>query len=95
MLEKGVDFSLYFTILYYGAVILMFAGWRFATSDEDIAGDNVTSDPYHPDFTHLRQIYFKVDPEYKGRFTVPVLYDHKQGKIVNNEVFRPTPCKHK
>lgn len=27
----------------------------------------------------------KVDPEYKGRFTVPTLYDVKQGKIVSNE----------
>lgn len=66
--------------------MLMFAGWRFATSDERIPGDNVTPDPHHPDFTHLRQIYFQVDPEYKGRFTVPTLYDYKQGKIVNNEV---------
>jgi putative glutathione S-transferase len=33
----------------------------------------------------LRDIYFQVDPEYKGRFTVPTLYDVKQGKIVSNE----------
>ena len=39
----------------------------------------------HKDFTHLRDIYFKVDPEYKGRFTVPTLYDKKMGTIVNNE----------
>jgi glutathionyl-hydroquinone reductase len=30
-------------------------------------------------------IYFSVDPEYKGRFTVPTLYDKKQNKIVSNE----------
>jgi glutathionyl-hydroquinone reductase len=66
--------------------VLMFAGWRFASSSENIPGDNVTPDPHHPDFTHLRQLYFQVDPEYKGRFTVPILYDYKQGKIVNNEV---------
>ena len=40
--------------------------------------------------THLiliktQDIYFQVDPEYKGRFTVPTLYDKKQGKIVSNE----------
>jgi glutathionyl-hydroquinone reductase len=40
--------------------------------------------------THLilmeeQDIYFEVDPEYKGRFTVPILYDKKQGKIVSNE----------
>jgi putative glutathione S-transferase len=32
-----------------------------------------------------QEIYFQVDPEYKGRFTVPTLYDKKQGKIVSNE----------
>lgn len=48
-------------------------------------GENVTPDPLHKDFTHLRDIYFSVDPEYKGRFTVPTLYDKKLGTIVNNE----------
>lgn len=61
-------------------------GWRFAKPDEKIVGDNVTPDPVHEGFIHLRDIYFKVDPEYKGRFTVPTLYDVKQGRIVNNEV---------
>ena len=60
-------------------------GWRFATSDEKLPGDNVTPDPIHSGFTHLRDIYFDVDPEYKGRFTVPTLYDIKQNKIVSNE----------
>lgn len=63
-------------------------GWRFVKPDENIPGDNATPDPIHKDFTHLREIYFKVDPEYKGRFTVPTLYDVKQGKIVSNEVRR-------
>ena len=61
-------------------------GWRFAKHDEKVSGDHVTPDPIHKDSTHLRDIYFKVDPEYKGRFTVPTLYDVKQGKIVSNEV---------
>lgn len=60
-------------------------GWRFVTVDEKLPGENVTRDPLHEDFTHLRDIYFKVDPEYKGRFTVPTLYDKKTGTIVNNE----------
>lgn len=60
-------------------------GWRFVTKDEKVPGDSARPDPNHPDFTHLRDIYFKVDPEYKGRFTVPTLYDVKQGKIVSNE----------
>lgn len=50
-----------------------------------IEAEKVRPDPIHPDFTHLRDIYFSVDPEYKGRFTVPTLYDIKQKKIVSNE----------
>ena len=61
-------------------------GWRFATPEEKLAGDNVRPDPIHEGYTHLQDIYFEVDPEYKGRFTVPTLYDVKQKKIVSNEV---------
>jgi glutathionyl-hydroquinone reductase len=60
-------------------------GWRFATADENIPGDNTTPDPLHPSFTHLREIYFESEPEYSGRFTVPVLYDTKTKRIVSNE----------
>ena len=60
-------------------------GWRFAVSDGEAPGENVTPDPIHKDYTHLRQIYFNVDPQYQGRFTVPTLYDIKQNKIVSNE----------
>ncbi|KAF2658718.1 glutathione S-transferase Gst3 [Lophiostoma macrostomum CBS 122681] len=60
-------------------------GWRFATSDEKVAGENVTPDPLHLDFSHLRNIYFDQNPDYEGRFTVPTLYDKKQNRIVSNE----------
>jgi putative glutathione S-transferase len=63
-------------------------GWRFATKDDkDAPGPEVNPDPIegHEKYTHLREVYFQVDPEYKGRFTVPTLYDVKQGKIVSNE----------
>ncbi|EON97617.1 putative glutathione s-transferase gst3 protein [Phaeoacremonium minimum UCRPA7] len=61
-------------------------GWRFATpEDKDAEGENVIPDPVHPDFTHLRQIYFESNPDYQGRFTVPVLYDKIQKRIVSNE----------
>ena len=56
------------------------------TADEKLGGENVKPDPIHEDYTHLRDIYLQVDPEYKGRFTVPTLYDIKQKKIVSNEV---------
>ena len=63
-------------------------GWRFATAeDKDAPGENVGPDPVkgHENYKHIREVYFQVDPEYKGRFTVPTLYDVKQGRIVSNE----------
>ncbi|GJC96970.1 ubiquitin-activating enzyme e1 1 [Colletotrichum higginsianum] len=63
-------------------------GWRFVTEkDKDIPGDNVIPDPVpgHEDFRHLRDLYFESEPEYNGRFTVPVLYDTKGKTIVSNE----------
>ena len=55
--------------------------------DKDAEGEGVVPDPVegHEDFTHLRQIYFETNPNYQGRFTVPVLYDKIQKTIVNNE----------
>ena len=54
-------------------------GWQFSgkmgTAHED---------PLYG-FSHIRQLYWKVDPDYKGPFSVPVLWDKKQEKIVNNE----------
>ncbi|KAL4923986.1 glutathione S-transferase family protein [Aspergillus undulatus] len=60
-------------------------GWRFAAPDESIPGPHTTPDPLHKDYTHLREIYFANDPDYTGRFTVPVLYDKKTSRIVSNE----------
>lgn len=64
-------------------------GWHFASSPnaDDAPGENVRPDPVegHEGYKHIRDVYFQVDPEYKGRFTVPTLYDVKQGKIVSNE----------
>ncbi len=39
----------------------------------------------HAGFTHIKQVYFEANPNYSGRFTVPVLYDTKQRTIVSNE----------
>lgn len=64
-------------------------GWRFVTSEEEknhqVPGDNVTPDPLHENYTHLRHIYFENSPDYEGRFTVPTLYDKVQKRIVSNE----------
>ncbi|MDE1549680.1 glutathione S-transferase family protein [Jeotgalibaca caeni] len=53
-------------------------GWTFSE------GEGVIPDPV-VDADYLYQIYTNVDPIYSGRVTVPVLYDLKQNKIVNNE----------
>ena len=34
---------------------------------------------------YLHQVYAKADPAYTGRVTVPVLWDEKESRIVNNE----------
>lgn len=67
-------------------VLTHLLGWRFATPDEKLPGENTIPDPLHPEFTHIRQVYFSNDPEYTGRFTVPVLFDKKTKLIVSNEV---------
>ncbi len=56
-------------------------------------GEVATEDDGVPDVTRenplsakfVREYYFKVNPQYEGRFTVPILWDTKQNKIVNNE----------
>ena len=53
-------------------------GWTFE-EDEGVIADPVLN----ADFLH--QIYTHVEPNYSGRVTVPVLFDLKQNKIVNNE----------
>ncbi|RME21474.1 MAG: glutathione S-transferase family protein [Deltaproteobacteria bacterium] len=46
-------------------------------------------DDEHPDRVggrrFLREVYTAADPHYTGRVTVPVLWDDKEGTIVNNE----------
>lgn len=55
-------------------------GWFFAGE-----GGSPPEDPLHPGFTKLKQLYEHADPQYKGRYTVPVLWDRKTDKMVNNE----------
>ncbi|MEG0294966.1 glutathione S-transferase family protein [Enterococcus sp.] len=53
-------------------------GWTFEP------GQGVIPDPIL-NAEYLHQVYTHADPNYSGRVTVPVLYDKKTGKIVNNE----------
>jgi len=53
-------------------------GWVFSDFPGSIP-DTVNGTQY------LRDIYLKADPKHTGRVTVPVLWDKKTNKIVNNE----------
>ncbi|KAK4496820.1 hypothetical protein PRZ48_012804 [Zasmidium cellare] len=79
---KGLEDFITFTSLHWD---MRSKGWRFATADEAAPNENVTPDPLHPGSTHMRDVYFAVKPDYDGRFTVPVLYDKRENRIVSNE----------
>jgi len=53
-------------------------GWTFTGTS------GPTKDPLYG-FKYMRELYEKVEPGYQGRITVPVLFDKKKEKIVNNE----------
>jgi putative glutathione S-transferase len=57
-------------------------GWRFPSEDDPC--DAATSEPLYG-FKRLSDLYYKANPEYDGRFTVPVFWDKKTETIVNNE----------
>ncbi|EAU89385.2 glutathione S-transferase [Coprinopsis cinerea okayama7 len=56
-------------------------GWPFASADDYPGTD---PDPLHQS-QHVKDLYLKADPDYAGRFTVPILWDKKNQTIVNNE----------
>ncbi|KAF8504788.1 glutathione S-transferase [Russula emetica] len=56
-------------------------GWPFASADPFPGAD---VDPLYQS-QHVKDLYLRVEPNYSGRFTVPVLWDKKQHTIVNNE----------
>lgn len=38
-----------------------------------------------PEFRELHRLYTQSDPHYSGKVSVPVLWDRKEGRIINNE----------
>ncbi|KAL0959893.1 hypothetical protein HGRIS_011561 [Hohenbuehelia grisea] len=56
-------------------------GWPFASVD---AFPDSDVDPLYK-AEHVKDLYLKADPDYSGRFTVPILWDKKHHTIVNNE----------
>ena len=57
-------------------------GWEFGASYEI---DSATTKEHLFDFDFMHQIYTKDSPSVTTRVTVPVLWDKKTNKIVNNE----------
>jgi glutathionyl-hydroquinone reductase len=60
-------------------------GWQFtgAQGPDDVY-EGATKDRLFG-FKYLHEVYFKADPEYKGRYSVPLLWDTKENTAVNNE----------
>ncbi|EIW54853.1 glutathione S-transferase [Trametes versicolor FP-101664 SS1] len=56
-------------------------GWPFANVDAFPGAD---ADPLFG-AEHVKDLYMRVNPDYEGRFTVPILWDKKTSAIVNNE----------
>lgn len=56
-------------------------GWAFREGTVDPPGQ---ADPLHG-WSYLSEAYVASDPAFDGRVTVPVLWDTKTGRIVNNE----------
>ncbi|KAL4817894.1 glutathione S-transferase [Aspergillus spinulosporus] len=61
-------------------------GWRFPASNDEYPGATVDR-LFGEDYLH--KIYFRADSEYKGRYSVPVLWDRKTGTIVCNVRLMP------
>ncbi|KAJ1653220.1 S-glutathionyl-(chloro)hydroquinone reductase [Coemansia sp. RSA 2052] len=75
---KGLDSIIGLSVVHY---LMGPNGWEFSSPD-DVPGatlDDVNGAKY------IREVYFKAEPEYSARFTVPVLWDKKKQTIVNNE----------
>jgi len=75
---KGLEDIIPFTVV---SPHLGTDGWPFASADAFPGAD---VDPLYQS-QHVKDLYLRVDPNYSGRFTVPVLWDKKQHTIVNNE----------
>lgn len=56
-------------------------GWRFPNDDKEYA-DATVDKLFGSEYLH--SVYFKADKDYKGRYSVPVLWDRKLNTIVNN-----------
>lgn len=80
---KGLEDIIDFTAVHW-FMDLENKGWRFVAPDEKVSGENVIPDPVNG-AECIREIYLSANPDYTGRFSVPVLWDKKTKTIVSNE----------
>ncbi|KAF1994272.1 hypothetical protein P154DRAFT_527179 [Amniculicola lignicola CBS 123094] len=59
-----------------------YPGWQFPESNDEYP--NATVDSLFGS-KYLHELYFKADKDYKGKYSVPLLWDKKTNTIVNNE----------
>ncbi|KAK5726114.1 hypothetical protein LTR17_013016 [Elasticomyces elasticus] len=59
-------------------------GWRFNHKNEGEPYEGATEDKLFG-YRFMNEVYFRADKSYKGRYSVPVLWDMKLNTIVNNE----------
>lgn len=76
---KGLQEILPISVVHYE---MLEGGWRFLKEEESCGG--ATKDLVYGS-SHLKDLYFKADKSYDGRYTVPTLWDTKTETIVNNE----------
>jgi putative glutathione S-transferase len=55
------------------------SGWRFDASYPNATPDHLFNSPF------IQILYFRDDPAYKGKYSVPLLWDKKTSRVVNNE----------
>lgn len=75
---KGLEDVIGLSVVHY---LMLENGWEFKDESEDSAciPDTINQ------FKYVKELYFQSDPDYTGRYTVPILYDKQTKKIVNNE----------
>lgn len=72
---RGLEDAISLSVVHYE---MLDDGWTFEP------GPGVVADTIHG-ARYMRDVYLKADPKFTGRVTVPVLWDKKEGTIVNNE----------
>ncbi|KAK2190730.1 hypothetical protein NP493_71g01001 [Ridgeia piscesae] len=73
---KGLEKAISFDVVHW---LLTDKGWLFDDSKPAATIDSVNN------FEGMGAVYKKADPEYKGKYTVPVLWDKQMNTMVNNK----------